>query len=132
MSKSKNTIRAPLAKVRGLGSAREGTGHFITQRVSAVALFVLLPWLLASLILGRVQFGWEHAAVWLNAPWNAVPAALLVIAAFTHMQAGMQVIIEDYIHKTGTRILLLILNTFVALAGAVAALFAIFRVFSWV
>jgi len=132
MSKSRNTIRAPLAKVRGLGSAKEGTGHFITQRVTAVALLFLLPWLISSLILNRVQFGWEHAAVWLNAPWNAVPAALLVIAVFTHMQAGMQVVIEDYIHKSGARILLLILNTFVAVAGAVAALFAIFRVFSWV
>ena len=48
------------------------------------------------------------------------------------MQAGMQVVIEDYIQRSGTRLLLLILNTFVALAGAVSALFAIFRVFSWV
>ena len=132
MSRSKNTIRAPLAKVRGLGSAKEGTGHFITQRVSAIGLFILLPWLICSLILSRVQFGWEHAAVWLNAPWNAVPAALFVIAAFTHMRVGMQVVIEDYIQKSGTRLLLLVLNTFVALAGAVSALFAIFRVFSWV
>ena len=131
MSRSKNSIRAPLAKVRGLGSAKEGTGHFITQRVSAVGLFILLPWLICSLILSKVQYGWEYAAVWLNQPWNAVPAALFVIAAFTHMQAGMQVVIEDYIQKSGTRLLLLILNTFVALAGAVSALFAIFRVFSW-
>jgi succinate dehydrogenase / fumarate reductase, membrane anchor subunit len=132
MSKSSNSLRDPLAKARGLGSARQGAGHFIAQRVTAVALLVLLPWLMISLVLARVQYGWEAAALWLNMPWNAVPAALLVIAAFYHMKLGMQVVIEDYIGKTWTRAFLLILNTFVALIGAVVALHAIFKVSSWV
>ena len=121
MSKASNSLRDPLAKARGLGSAKEGAGHFISQRVTALALFVLLPWVIISLILARVQYGWQAAALWLNMPWNAVPAALLVIAAFYHMKLGMQVVIEDYIGKTWSRALLLILNTFVALTGAVIA-----------
>ncbi len=132
MSKASNSLRDPLAKARGLGSAKEGAGHFISQRVTAVALLVLLPWVIVSLILARVQNGWETAALWLNMPWNAVPSALLVIAMFYHMKLGMQVVIEDYIGKTWSRALLLILNTFVALAGAVIALHAIFKVSSWV
>ncbi|MET0546671.1 MAG: succinate dehydrogenase, hydrophobic membrane anchor protein [Caulobacterales bacterium] len=132
MSRPSNSLRQPLAKARGLGSAKEGSGHFITQRVTAIALLFLLPWLIISMIKAHVQHGWEAAALWLNMPWNAVPAALFIVAAFTHMQAGMQVVIEDYIGKTWTRALLLILNTFVALAVAVIALHAILKVSSWV
>jgi succinate dehydrogenase / fumarate reductase membrane anchor subunit len=132
MSKSEQSLRTPLAKVRGLGSAKEGAGHFIQQRVSAVALLILTPWLAISMIVNHVFAGWEAAVIWLTIPWNAVPTALFAIAVFFHMRLGMQVIIEDYIAKPWARITLLIVNTFLTITGALAALYAILQASKWV
>ena len=119
--------RTPLGRVRGLGSAKHGVGHFIGQRVSAVALVVLMLWGVYS-ALGLAQADHATAAQWLRSPWRAVPLALLLGVALYHGQLGMRVVIEDYIHKPATKTLLLMLNLFVCWLGAAIGIFSILKV----
>src|SRR3990167_1354245 len=101
----------PTKITRGLGSAKSGTGHHIRQRVSALALIVLVPWFLFSVMKAALG-GYADAVSWVASPLNATLLVLTAGAAFYHMRLGMQVVIEDYIGKSGTRAALLILNTF--------------------
>ncbi len=123
----KPSIRTPLGKVRGLGAAKEGAHHFIVQRVSAIALLFLLPWFLISVLLA-VRGGYQGAIDFIANPLNAVLALITVGASLYHMQIGMQVVIEDYIGKTSTRIFLLILNTFFSVALFATAAFSILEI----
>ena len=118
--------RTPLAKVRGLGSAKEGTDHFWRQRVTGVANLLLVIWLLVVLV--QIA-GADYATVKraLAQPWNAIAIALLVISASIHMRIGMQVIIEDYVHSEGRKMLALMLNTFFSIAVALTSLYAILK-----
>lgn len=128
-----NSMRTPLGQVRGLGSAKDGVGHFIKQRASAVALIFLIPWLLISIgQLGQVNLGaqvrYENAIEWLSQPLNAVLTLITIGASLYHMRLGMQVVIEDYIGKHGTKLALLLLNTFATIGLFVLAAFAILKV----
>ena len=120
----KESLRTPLGKVRGLGAAKEGTHHFVGQRVSAIALLVLVPWFLISL-LSAVRGGYEGAVDFVANPLNAVLILLTVGGALYHMRIGMQVVIEDYIARNSTRMILLMLNTFVVIALFAAAAFSV-------
>ena len=116
---SNGQFLTPAKAARGLGSSKSGTHHHITQRVSAIALIFLVPWFIFSVI-NAIQSGEIGAAEWVSQP---VPALLLILTAAAtvyHMRLGMQVVIEDYITKPGTRGALLILNSF-----ACVALFAV-------
>lgn len=124
---SRGSLRTPLARVRGLGAAKEGAHHFITQRVSALALIVLAPWLLVSL-LGAVRGGYDGAIAWIAHPFNAVAILLTVGAALYHMRLGMQVVIEDYIARPTSRAALLILNTFVCVTLFAVAAFSVLKI----
>ncbi|MEO1475645.1 MAG: succinate dehydrogenase, hydrophobic membrane anchor protein [Pseudomonadota bacterium] len=106
-----NTLRTPTSQVRGLGAAREGTSHYIRQRVSAIALIVLVPWFIFT-ALTAAKGGYEAVTAWMAQPLNAILLILGLGAAFYHMRLGMQVVIEDYIGRTSTKQGLLILNTF--------------------
>ena len=110
----------PLRRARGLGSAKHGVGHFIGQRVSAVALLLLSPWALWT---GAHLAGHDYAAAraWFGSPVNASLLILVVLAGLYHGQLGMRVIIEDYIERPLTRTLLLIANAFVAALAATVA-----------
>jgi succinate dehydrogenase / fumarate reductase membrane anchor subunit len=119
--------RTPLGRVLGLGSAKHGVGHFISQRVSAVALVVLVVWGVYS-ALGLAQADFAGAAAWLRSPWRAVPLALLLGVGLYHGQLGLRVVIEDYIHKPFTKTALLILNLFVCWLGAAIGIFSILKV----
>lgn len=120
-------FQTPMKRARGLGAARHGTGHFIQQRVSAVALAALLPWFAISAATS-LHGGYAAAAGWLAAPANAILMLLFVSAAFYHMRLGLQVVIEDYIEVHSTRAALLIANTFVAAGLWVACVFSILKV----
>jgi succinate dehydrogenase membrane anchor subunit len=120
-------IRTPLGRVRGLGSAKHGVGHFIVQRVTAAALVILVLWgALAALDIARG--GYDGAVAWLHSPINAGLASLLAIAAFWHMQLGMRVIIEDYIARPASKAALLVLNVFVTWAGAALCVLSLLKV----
>ena len=112
--------------MRGLGSAKEGTTHFIRQRVSALGLLVLVPWFLISGVMA-IQGGHAALVEWISSPINAALLILTLGAAFYHMRLGMQVVIEDYIAKSGTKHLLLILNTFVTLTLFVVTVMSVLK-----
>ena len=119
-------IRTPLAKVRGLGSAKDGTGHFWLQRMTALALVPLMLFLAG--FIARYA-GADHATVKaaIQQPFVAIPLLLLVLAGITHMRLGMQVIIEDYVPAEGKKLLLLMLNTFFAIIVGLTCVFAILK-----
>jgi len=118
------SIRTPLGRVRGLGAAKEGAHHFIVQRVSAIALIFLVPWFLISL-LAAVRGGYEGAVDFIANPLDAILILLAVGVALYHMRLGMQVVIEDYIARTGTKLFLLILNTFISIGLFAVAAFSV-------
>ncbi len=115
-----------LGRVRGLGSAREGTGHFIQQRLTALANVALVVWLIVSLV--RLDLT-SHQAVagWLASPFAAVPMVLLIGNVFWHIRLGLQTLIEDYAHGA-MRLPLLIALNFYALAGAAFGIFSVVRI----
>lgn len=115
-----------LGQVRGLGSARHGSGHWWTQRITAVGNLMLILWLIMSLL--RLP-SLDHAVVaaWLSSPFAAIPMALIVINTFWHFRLGLQVVIEDYVHG-GMRVVALgILHLWTFAMGG-AALYAIFKI----
>jgi succinate dehydrogenase / fumarate reductase membrane anchor subunit len=119
--------RTPLKDVRGLGSAKGGTHHFIVQRATAVALIFLSAWFVYFLV-GLLGADYLSAADAVAKPWNAVLLIAFLIASFWHGQLGMQVIIEDYVHHHGLALLSQILVYFVCILGALSSVFAVIRV----
>jgi succinate dehydrogenase / fumarate reductase membrane anchor subunit len=121
------TLRTPLGRVRGLGAGRSGANTWIAERVSSIALALLTPWFLVSLILG-LQPGYVGFQAWAARPDNAIMLVLFSAVSFHHMQLGMRVIIEDYIHKPSTKTLLLLANAFFCIGLSVASVFAILTI----
>ena len=117
----------PIARARGLGSARHGAEHWWHERLSSVACLLLYVWLGVALLTLPAL---DHRAVteWLRQPSAAVPMLLLVLATFWHLHMGLKVIVEDYVHDGGNRFLLLLLLHFAAFAGAAFAAFAVLRI----
>jgi succinate dehydrogenase / fumarate reductase membrane anchor subunit len=119
-------LTTPLARVRGTGSAKDGTRHWWAQRVTGIALVPLSVWLVASLI-GLLSGDYETARVAMGNPVTASLWILFVVAAFHHGQLGLQVVIEDYVHGEGAKIVLLMLNTFFAISVAAAGALSILK-----
>lgn len=116
-----------LGRVRGLGSAREGGGHWLSERVSSIALLLLGTWLLASLLI-LPDLSRDTVAEWLRLPSAAIPMALFIVTAFQHAAEGMKVVVDDYVHAEGNRFALNTLVLFAAVAGAAIALFALAKI----
>ncbi|AID33283.1 succinate dehydrogenase, hydrophobic membrane anchor protein [Mesorhizobium loti] len=127
MSGKNNTdMRTPLAKVRGLGSAREGTGHFWRQRLTAIANIPLTLFFVGFLI-ALNGAGYAEVRAALANPFVALMLALVLISGLIHMRLGMQVIIEDYITSEGLKLATIALNTFFTVAVGVASIFALLK-----
>jgi succinate dehydrogenase / fumarate reductase membrane anchor subunit len=123
-------FRTPLARVRGLGAAKEGVQHWWVQRVTSIVLVPLALWFVASLI---HLAGADYPAVigWLRSPVPLGLMILLIAATFHHMQLGLQVVIEDYVGHEGVRLGLIVLEKIgclvLGLACILALLFIAFR-----
>ncbi|HSR54625.1 MAG TPA: succinate dehydrogenase, hydrophobic membrane anchor protein [Alphaproteobacteria bacterium] len=122
---ARDGLRSRLGRVRGLGSAKEGAAHWWAQRLTAIALVPLTFWLVASL---AGLWGATHAEViaWLRGPVAPVVMIALLIAGFHHLQLGLQVVIEDYVHSEAAKWTLIIAaklgSVFAGLIGIVAVL----------
>jgi succinate dehydrogenase / fumarate reductase, membrane anchor subunit len=119
-------IRTPLARVRGFGAAKSGTGHFWLQRVTAIANIPLTiaAVVIMIMLLGRNQ---PAAAQILGSPTVAIIMLLFIAAITTHMKIGMQVVIEDYVHDEIAKVALLIANTFFVVIVGLTAVFGILK-----
>lgn len=121
------SLRTPLGRVLGLGSARDGTRHFVAQRVSAVALALLGPWFAISLLrLDSMTF--LDVTRFVAQPVNGVLMMLLCVTLALHSYLGVQVVIEDYVHSDGRKLTYLLLSRFAHVLLAVAAAYAVLRI----
>lgn len=121
--------RTPISRVRGLGSAKSGTGHWWMQRVTAVALIPLSFWLIYFLGLSLTA-PYPQTLAWLAAPLNTVCIIAWIIAAFYHAALGLQVVIEDYVAAEAPKIIAIWVVNLAFLFLAIAAVLAVFRVVS--
>ncbi|MCY7354196.1 MAG: succinate dehydrogenase, hydrophobic membrane anchor protein [Lysobacter sp.] len=126
MSTGNGQYRNPMQRARGLGSAKAGTGHFWWQRVTAIALALLVPWFIGVLV-SLIGADLDSVRTTIARPWNAILLALFVIALFWHSKLGLQVVIEDYVHTRAAEVALQLLVTLACAVGAFASLYAIGR-----
>jgi succinate dehydrogenase / fumarate reductase membrane anchor subunit len=118
------SLKTPLGRVLGLGSAKDGTEHWWGQRVSAVALLLLGSWFLYSL-LQLQSLTYLDVIRFVSVPLNGVLLSLLSITLAYHSYLGVQVVIEDYVHASGTKVVSLLLSRFAHFFVAIAAVYAI-------
>ncbi|ESR26477.1 succinate dehydrogenase, hydrophobic membrane anchor protein [Lutibaculum baratangense] len=121
------SIRTPGARVRGLGAAGEGTGHFLLQRMTAASNILLILFFI-GLVVALAGEDYLTVVAILERPLVAIPFLLAIVSVTLHMRVGMQVIIEDYVHTEGLKILAVIGNNFFAAAIALAAVFSILKI----
>lgn len=121
------SLRSPLGRALGLGSAKAGTEHWWAQRVSAVALIPLTLWFLFSLLL-LPNLGHETVRAWLQFPLSGFLSILLVAVLAYHSYLGATVIVEDYVHTEGLKILGLLSLQFLHVLVGGAGIFAILHV----
>lgn len=120
-------LRTPLARARGLGSAKQGLHHWWAQRITAIALVPLVVWFAISLVM---MSGAEHGVVraWIGAPLVMVLLILTIVIGLHHGQLGLQVVIEDYVHSEGAKLALIVAVRFIAVLFGLAAVVAILRI----
>tara|TARA_B100002019_G_C21184351_1_gene555390 strand:+ start:82 stop:477 length:396 start_codon:yes stop_codon:yes gene_type:complete len=120
-------LKTPMARVSGLGSAKSGTSHWIYQRLTSIANLPLVIWLIWSICTHDFT-DYTVFTGWLAEPINSILMILLVISSFYHAVLGSQVIIEDYVHNEGFKILKLVGQRLLYFAFAVACLFSILKI----
>jgi len=119
--------RTPLARARGLGSAKDGVGHWWAQRLTAIALIPLVVWFAVSLVM---LSGADYTVVraWIGAPLVMMLLTLIIVVGLYHGQLGMQVVIEDYVGSDGWKLALIVTVKFVAVLFGLGAIVAILRI----
>ena len=120
-------LRTPIKRAMGLGSAKDGTGHFMVQRITAIALVLAGAWLIGLLLsLNSTDYVFVRATV--RDPLNATVLVAFLIAACWHAKLGLQIVIEDYVHTRAYEIALQFLVSFLCGLGAIASMYAIARI----
>lgn len=123
------SLRTPLARVEGLGSAKAGTRDFWHQRLTAVALVPLAVWFLLS-AMHFVGADFRHVFGWVRVPWNALLLILFVVVLARHLAIGMQVIVEDYVHVEAVKIALIVAVKFGTWLIAATSVFMVLGIVS--
>jgi succinate dehydrogenase / fumarate reductase, membrane anchor subunit len=121
------SLRSPLGKVLGLGSAKEGASHWWSQRMSAVGLALLAPWFLFSL-LAVGDLSYANVVSFIASPVNTVLLSLFVVTLCYHAQLGLQVVVEDYIANKGPKLAILLVVNFGLLLLGVLGVFSVLRI----
>ncbi len=121
------SLRSPLSQARGLGSAKEGVGHWWVQRLTALALIPLTLWFVVSVARFPLL---DHATLvaWIKAPLVAVALVLFFLAMIHHAALGVQVVIEDYVGNEGVKLVSIVLAKFALYAIAAASVFAVLKI----
>ncbi|MCS3902424.1 succinate dehydrogenase / fumarate reductase membrane anchor subunit [Methylohalomonas lacus] len=121
------SLRSPLGRARGLGSAKSGLHHWIAQRLTAIALVPLSLWFIVTLV---CLIGSDHATAVerLQSPLTATLLILFIAALFHHAQLGVQVVIEDYVHGHWQKLTSLVVVKFIAVFAALASIIAVLKV----
>lgn len=122
-----NNLRTPLSEVKGHGSAKEGTGHFWSQRLTAIAMVPLVFWLCFS-VASLPGMSQADIRLWLSSPITAVLMILLMLTGLFHAKLGLQVVIEDYVGNHGIRTLAIIGVTLFFALLAVLGVFSVMRI----
>ena len=119
--------RTPLARARGLGSAKDGVGHWWAQRLTAIALIPLVVWFAISLVM---LSGADYTVVraWIGSPLVMMLLVLTIAVGLHHAQLGMQVVIEDYVGNDGWKLALIVFVKFIAVLFGLGAIVAILRI----
>ena len=121
------SLRTPLGRVLGLGSAKDGTSHWWGQRVSAVAMALLGLWFVIA-IASLEGLAYGNVVIFVGKPLNGVLLTLLCLTVAYHSYLGVQVVIEDYAHSSAAKISLLLISRFAHVLVAVASVYSIFRI----
>jgi len=119
--------RSPLGRARGLGSARSGTGHWLAQRISALALIPLALWFSVS-IMFYMRADYVTLLNWLHSPVNAVLMVLMLAVLFYHAYLGLQMVLEDYVHSEWLKVSALVIVKFGCIVLAVTGIFSVLRI----
>jgi succinate dehydrogenase / fumarate reductase membrane anchor subunit len=119
--------RTSIARVRGLGAAHAGSGHWKAQRLTAIANLLLVLWFLFS-AMALAGSGYDQVRAWLSSPIPASLMVLLIISTFTHARLGLQVVVEDYVHHEGLKIAALAAITLAVFGLAVACIVAVLSI----
>ena len=121
------SLRTPLGRARGLGSAKEGVSHWWMQRVTALAQLPLVLWFV-YFMLNTVSLDHAGATAAIARPLNALLLTLLLGSVFYHIKLGLQVVIEDYVHGEGVKLAMLLLMKFAVILLAASAIFVVLRI----
>jgi succinate dehydrogenase / fumarate reductase membrane anchor subunit len=121
------TMETPLAEVRGLGASGTGATHWALERATSVSTLILLVWLAVSL-LRLPDLSYLTVTAWLHSTLAAVPMLLLLVSVFWHLKDGLQVVVEDYVHEEGSKLLWILIINFLTIFGAAIALFAVLKI----
>ncbi len=121
------SLRSPLSRARGLGSAKDGVSHWVWQRLTALALIPLTFWFVASVVV-YINADYTAMKAWVATPYVAVLLSLYLATLFHHSQLGLQVVIEDYVHTKWVNLSLLVLIKFSHVLLAAAGIFAVLKI----
>lgn len=121
------TMRSPLGRVRGLGSAKEGTGHWFSEKLTALALVPLSVWFVAA-VLGGIGADYATLKAWMSVPGNMTMMILLIVAFFWHASLALGTVIEDYVHYKPAHLGGLIAVKFVCLFLGVFSIVSVLKI----